>query len=63
MFIYDAAKRVAEQLALIEVAVQDGQRRIRATERYVKDLARHGSIDHDAAQEILKLLLRADERS
>ena len=60
-YVTDAAKRVAEQLELIEAAAQDGQRRIRETERYVKDLDRHGSIDHGAAQEILKRLLRPDE--
>lgn len=62
MFIYDAAKRVAEQLTLIEAAVRDGQRRIRETEHYVKDLDRHGSIDRGAAEQILKRLLRPDER-
>lgn len=60
-YITDAAKRVAEQLTLIEAAAQDGQRRIRETEGYIKDLDRHGSIDHGAAQEILKRLLRPDE--
>lgn len=61
-FITDAAKRVAEQLALVEAAAQDGQSRIRATQRYVEDLGRHGSIDRGTAQEILRHLLRPDER-
>lgn len=60
-YITDAAKRVAEQLTLIEAAAQDGQRRIRETEHYVKDLKRSGSINHEAAQEILRRLLRPDE--
>lgn len=61
-FITDAAKRIAEQLALVEAAAQDGQQRIRATQHYVEDLDRHGSIDRDAAREILRRLLRPDER-
>lgn len=61
-FITDAAKRVAECLALVEASAQDAQARIRATERYVEDLDRHGSIDHGAAMEILNRLLPPDER-
>lgn len=61
-FITEAATRVSEQLTLVEAAVQDGQRRIRETEWYVKDLDRHGSIDHGAAQEILRRLLPEGER-
>jgi hypothetical protein len=61
-FITDAAKRVADELAAVEAAAQDGQRRIRETQHYVEDLDRHGSIGHDAAQEILRRLLRPDER-
>lgn len=61
-FISDAAKRVAEQLAMVEEAARDGQRRIRETQSYIEDLDRHGSIDHDAAREILRRLLRPDER-
>lgn len=61
-FLLDAAKRVATQLSAVEAAAQDGQRRIRATQHYIEDLDRHGSIDHDAAQEILRHLLRPDER-
>ena len=60
-FITDAAKRVAEQLAMVEAAAQDGQARIRATQHYVEDLDRHGSIDRDAAKEILRRLLPTDE--
>lgn len=60
-FITDAAKRVAEQLALVEEAAQDAQARIRATEYFVKDLDRYGTIDHDAAKEILRKLLPKDE--
>jgi hypothetical protein len=60
-FITEAAKRVAEQLVLVEAAAQDGQARIRETQHYVEDLDRHGSIDHQAAQEILRRLLRPDE--
>jgi len=60
-FILEAATRVAEQLAGVEAAAQDGQARIRATQHYVEDLDRHGSIDHQAAQEILRHLLRPDE--
>lgn len=60
-FITEAAKRVADQLAMVEAAAQDGQRRIRETQSYVEDLDRHGSIDHIAAQEILRRLLRPDE--
>jgi hypothetical protein len=62
-FILDAAKRVAEQLELVEKAARDGQRRIRATEHYVEDLERGGLISKGTAQEILKHLLRPDERS
>ena len=61
-FITEAAKRVAEQLAMVCEAARDGQRRIRATQHYVEDLDRHGSIDRAAAQEILRHLLRSDER-
>jgi hypothetical protein len=60
-FITEAATRVAEQWILVEAATQDGQARIRATQRYVEELDRHGSIDHGAAQEILRRLLRPDE--
>lgn len=60
-FITDAAKRVADQLAMVEAAAQDGQRRIRKTQNYVEELDRIGSIDHDAAREILRCLLRPDE--
>jgi len=61
-FITDAAKRVAEQMALVGASLQDGQARIRAAEYYIKDLDRHGSIDHGAAVEILNRLLPPDER-
>lgn len=61
-FIADAAKRVAEQLALVDAAARDGQSRIRATQYYVEELDRCGSIDHGAAQNILRHLLRPDER-
>lgn len=61
-FIMDAAKRVVEQLALVEAAAVDAQARIRNTQHYIEDLDRHGSIDCDAAKEILRRLLRADER-
>lgn len=63
LFITDAAKRVADQLALVQDAAQDGQRRIRATQRYIEHLERHGSIDQGAAKEILRHLLRPDEQS
>lgn len=61
-FITDAAKRVADQLAMVEAATQDGQRRIRETQHYIEDLDKHGSIDHGAALEILRRLLPPDER-
>lgn len=61
-FITEAANRVAEQLVMVEAAAKDGQSRIRATQDYVEELDRYGSIDHQAAQEILRLLLRPDER-
>lgn len=60
-FITDAAKRVAEQLAMVEAAANDGQRRIRETQHYIEDLYRRGSLDHDEAHEILRRLLRPDE--
>ncbi len=60
-FISEAAARVAGELTRIEAAAQDGQRRIRATQSYIEDLERHGSIDSGAAREILRRLLRPDE--
>ena len=60
-FIQDVAARVAECLAAVEESTVDAQARIRATQHYVEDLDRHGSIDHDAAREILRRLLATDE--
>lgn len=60
-FITEAAIRVADQLTKVEEAARCGQARIRETQRYVEDLDRHGSIDHGAAQEILKRLLLPSE--
>lgn len=60
-FLKDAASRIVGELEAIELAAQDGQRRIRAAESYIRDLDRYGSIDQSAAQEILRLLLGPDE--
>lgn len=60
--ITEAAKRAAEQMALCLAATRDAQARIRNTQHYVEDLDRHGSIDPDAAKEILRRLLGPDER-
>jgi hypothetical protein len=62
-FIKDAANRVAEQLIMIEASTVDAQARIRATQHYVQDLDRHGSIDHGAAMEILRHLLPDEPHS
>jgi hypothetical protein len=59
--IADAAKRVVEQLTLVGEAAQDGQARIRATQHYIEDLDRNGSIPHVTARAILRLLLPQDE--
>lgn len=60
-FITDAAKRVAEQLIMVEESVRDGHARIRATQHYIEDLDRNGTIGHETARAILKLLLPPHE--
>lgn len=39
-----------------DVLMDEAARKIERTKEYVKDLDRHGSIDHDAAKEILRRL-------
>jgi len=59
--IREAAERAAEQMKMVEDSIVEAHARIRATQHFVEDLDRHGSIDHSAAREILRHLLPKDE--
>lgn len=62
IFVTEAAQRVADHLVLIEAAVREGQRRIMETEIHIQHLLRNNYIDRGPADELLKRLLRPDER-
>ena len=51
--IREAADRAAQQMGLVEKAVQSVHERLRALENYIRDLERHGTIDHAIAFELL----------
>jgi hypothetical protein len=62
-FFQDVASQFCQKLTIIEAAVRDGQYRIRTTGRFINELVRRGTIEPATGNEILSMLLRADENS